>query len=739
MTAPSSWRSLSCHRTGLILVVLAFTAAANAQFTPSDDADTNSAKPTTNYGIAGTVNVQNGTQIQTGFFRFDLSSIPSTFGPNIAKATLKLHVASVTTGGSFNVDYVLGPWSEKTITANLSPALGTTIVGPVAVTTALNGDYLLIDITPAAVNWVENPSQNYGIALVANSPLNAAVDSKENTATSHSAELDIVFNGPPGPQGPQGAQGPQGPAGPPGPAGAPGATGATGPMGAQGPAGPMGLTGAQGPTGPAGPQGPAGPSGITNRGSWVPTTAYQINDSVSYNGASWIALMPNMDSPPNETNVNWQLLAAKGINNQGEWVSTVNYEVDDAVTSGGQFWIAVAPSVGSQPSDTNANWQLIAAAGAPGAAGPTGSQGPAGATGSQGPAGPQGPTGPAGPQGVSGPTGPQGPQGPAGPTGPQGPSGTSTARMFFSAFMPGNLTNTRSSVAEVIPDSDITITRITASLQTSGGVACLPAVVRVADATSGQDLTLASPSNADTGPMALLLPAGDTVNVQLQTGASCGAATNPADANVEVQYKMRETTDTQTCAGGGTACNGVCEILTANAYNCGTCGNACPSGQACNNGSCGSVCGTGFIVCGNSCANVSTDPNNCGTCGNACPSGQSCVSGACTTSCTGGSQPLCGGSCQTIHSNGLGQSYYDCNALGTYNVTTATEAATAFSATALMTQLACTGGGSNLVIAAQTGVACATWDYSGTEVGHVHLNSSSTACFCPGTSDPGWN
>jgi hypothetical protein len=49
----------------------------------------------------------------------------------------------VTTAGSFNVDYVNGTWTEKTITANLSPALGTTIVSNVSLTKSSPNTYIL--------------------------------------------------------------------------------------------------------------------------------------------------------------------------------------------------------------------------------------------------------------------------------------------------------------------------------------------------------------------------------------------------------------------------------------------------------------------------------------------------------------------------------------------------------------------------------------------------------------------
>ena len=190
-------------RTGSLLLfltlfaILLFTLgslAAQAQLTPTGDAYTNTALPTTNFGAKTLLDVQSASQ--TTYIRFDLSALPLGYtSANITKATLKLYVNSVTTAGSFNVDFVNGTWAENTINANNAPALGSTIAASVPLTTAEKNQYVLIDITSAVGAWLNGTDPNDGIAVVGNSPLNATFDSKENTTTSHPAELDLVFAG----------------------------------------------------------------------------------------------------------------------------------------------------------------------------------------------------------------------------------------------------------------------------------------------------------------------------------------------------------------------------------------------------------------------------------------------------------------------------------------------------------------------------------------------------------------
>jgi hypothetical protein len=176
----------------LLGVSLLMWSAAHAQLTPSQDAYTNTADPTTNYGVSKLLNVESS---QTTYIQFDLSAIPAGYtGSNITKASLKLYVNTVPKGGNFNVDYVNGTWMESTITASLAPALGTTIQASVPLTTADKNQYIIVDITAAVQAWL-NGTANDGIALVGNSPVDATFDSKESTTTSHPPELDIVFAG----------------------------------------------------------------------------------------------------------------------------------------------------------------------------------------------------------------------------------------------------------------------------------------------------------------------------------------------------------------------------------------------------------------------------------------------------------------------------------------------------------------------------------------------------------------
>jgi trimeric autotransporter adhesin len=175
----------------VLLLSLVCGTTVRAQITPSADAYTNTTTPTTNYGSKPLLDVDGATQIS--YIQFNLTSIPA--GSSVSQATLKLYVNAVTTAGSLNVDYVNGTWAESTITSSSAPALGSAIASGVPITTADKNQYVLINVTSAVAAWLNGSQTNDGIALVADGSFNATFDSKENTTTSHTAELDIVFSG----------------------------------------------------------------------------------------------------------------------------------------------------------------------------------------------------------------------------------------------------------------------------------------------------------------------------------------------------------------------------------------------------------------------------------------------------------------------------------------------------------------------------------------------------------------
>ena len=194
----------------------------------------------------------------SGYIQFSLAnSLPTGIThQDIDKATLKLFIADINAAGNLTIRRVTQNWKEPTIpVGGIPPALD--LITPAKIfkiNKAYKGHWVELNITDIVKGWISLPKTNKGIALAVEntSLLDAVIDSKENTDTSHQAILDLVLKKTTGAIGPMGPAGPIGPVGPAGAIGPAGPIGPVGPDGAIGPMGPAGPIGAVGATGPAG-------------------------------------------------------------------------------------------------------------------------------------------------------------------------------------------------------------------------------------------------------------------------------------------------------------------------------------------------------------------------------------------------------------------------------------------------------------------------------------------------------
>jgi hypothetical protein len=211
------------------------------------------------------------------------------------------------------------------------------------------------------------------------------------------------------------------------------------------------------------------------------------------------------------------------------------------------------------------------------------------------------------------------------------------------------------------------------------------------------------------------------------------------------------------CPYGSATCgqSQPCKInLFTDLNNCGGCNNACPpvfnGVSTCSNGACTvGVCNPGFSDCdhqlGDGCETQLNTNFNCGQCNLVCPNGFSCTNGACVSPCPPGVPANCpGGTCSVVHSNGVGQNYFDCAPKGTpgqsatYTLTMAQEARAAWGQPSIADNLVgCIGGNDGVL--RQTATSCSVWIYNGPLSGRVRQTLTSNDCFCPfDTNNPSW-
>lgn len=221
-------RLIDSHRPLLALILMGSASLYAADAVLVGDTHGLSSAPTLNFGTLPNVSVGGGA---TAYLQFSLAGLPSGLtSSSVGKAVLTFYVNKVNTAGAIDVRQINNGWSESSLTFNSAPLLGFSAATNLAVGSA---GYVQVDVTTVVKAWVDSPLSNFGLAVQPNAAAPATsilLDSKENTLTSHPAELSVTLVS-------------QGPAGPTGPQGAPGAPGTAGAPGTQGPAGPTGPSG----------------------------------------------------------------------------------------------------------------------------------------------------------------------------------------------------------------------------------------------------------------------------------------------------------------------------------------------------------------------------------------------------------------------------------------------------------------------------------------------------------------
>lgn len=181
----------------LLLTSLALgllTGRAGAEIFPVFEDAAGSVKANTITKAGGTAKTLAISKTSNAYLNFLVSSaeMNSVF---ISAARLVIFLPKTTPKGVISIHALTSEWTETLTTPKITaPALGTLIDEIDLEDIPLKADYYIADVTNLVKFWMNNPEEEFGLALVSDGVANVTLASKEGFTSGHPAFIEIDYN-----------------------------------------------------------------------------------------------------------------------------------------------------------------------------------------------------------------------------------------------------------------------------------------------------------------------------------------------------------------------------------------------------------------------------------------------------------------------------------------------------------------------------------------------------------------
>ena len=169
----------------ILIEVTAVGGGGTITLDSAGDSFTRAPNPTTNYGNRDFMRVRAPGE-KISFVQFDLSNLSGT----PVSATLNLYVQETRTPGTLNVNEILEPWLESSITHDNRPLFDPAPVTTTMVASGDTGGIIQIDVTGLVQQWASDPANAFGVALTAADSLHVLFDTEE---TPNPPYIEVVL------------------------------------------------------------------------------------------------------------------------------------------------------------------------------------------------------------------------------------------------------------------------------------------------------------------------------------------------------------------------------------------------------------------------------------------------------------------------------------------------------------------------------------------------------------------